>query len=629
MQVKAYGTWSSPVDVATVAGGLRLNDVAWAADGSTLVWSERRGKQGVLVAQTGTDAPRQLTMPPLSVSGRVGYGGGDFTVAGDRVICAGSDGRLYRVSLEDGPARAITPAFGHSAAPSVSPDGRWVVYVHTDGLNDGLALVDVDGEHWPRKLIYGTDFVMQPVWHPAGDRLAFITWDHPNMPWDGTELRLATLAHDATGFPYIETVETIAGNTQISVFQPEFSPDGLLLAYASDKTGWWQLYLYDLTECRHIQVTHVEAEHGLPGWVQGMRAYAWTADSRALIFLRNTRGAVSVHRYELDSDQESAISGLDDYTSLEQIAVSSRGAVAAIASSPRLPPRIVSLESSASRSPARVHHRSMPERIPAAELSPAQPVEWPGHDGETIYGIYYPPTSTRFQSDGAPPLIVMAHGGPTSQVKLSYEPTAQFFATRGFAVLDVNYRGSTGYGRAYRERLRGNWGVLDVEDCASGAQHLVSAGLADASKLVIMGGSAGGYTVLQSLVDKPGFYRAGVGRYAVADLFGLAQDTHKFEARYTDSLVGELPADADIYRARSPLYHAEHITDPVILFQGAEDVVVPPNQSERIVASLRARGVPHEYHLYEGEGHGFRQPQTLEHYYNTVIDFLLRHVVYA
>lgn len=629
MQVKAYGTWPSPVDVATVAGGLRLREIGWDRAGQTLVWLEGRGKEGVLMAQTGSDAPRQLTTPPLSVSGRVGYGGGDFTVAAGVVICAGGDGRLYRVDLEDGPARAITPAFGQAAAPRVSADGRWVVYVHTDADVDGLAVVDVDGQHWPRKLAYGTDFVMQPVWHPTGDRMAYITWDHPNMPWDGTELWLASLAYDATGFPYVTTTEVLAGDSQTAIFQPEFSPDGRWLAYASDESGWWQLYLYDLNDQRRFRVTDAEAEHGLPGWVQSMRAYAWTADSRALIFLRSTQGVVTVHRYDLESAQETAIGGLDDYPSLAQIAVSARGSVAAIASAPRTPPRVVSLETAASPLRLRIHCRTMPERIPAESLSPAQPMEWHGEDGETIHGIYYPPTSTDYRGSDAPPLVVMAHGGPTSQVTLGFEPTAQFFATRGFAVLDVNYRGSTGYGRDYRHRLRRNWGVLDVQDCASGAQVLVRAGLADSSKLVIMGGSAGGYTVLQSLVDKPGFYRAGVGRYAVADLFMLAQETHKFEARYLDSLVGDLPADADIYRARSPLYHAERIVDPVILFQGSEDVVVPPNQSERIVASLRARGVPHEYHLYEGEGHGFRQPQTLEHYYDAVMRFLQRYVVYA
>ena len=258
-----------------------------------------------------------------------------------------------------------------------------------------------------------------------------------------------------------------------------------------------------------------------------------------------------------------------------------------------------------------------------------QALTWRGVDEEEVHGLYYAPHSERYCGEGSPPLIVTVHGGPTSQVCAAYDARAQFFATRGIAVLDVNYRGSTGYGRNYMQRLYGNWGICDVEDALSGAEHLADRGLADRERLVIMGGSAGGFTVLQALVDHPGFFRAGICLYGVANQFSLAMETHKFEARYLDMLLGPLPAAADIYRQRSPVFHADKLVDPIAIFQGDVDKVVPRNQSDAIVESLRARNVPHEYHVYEGEGHGWRRPDTIEAFYTSVLGFLQQYVIYA
>jgi dipeptidyl aminopeptidase/acylaminoacyl peptidase len=250
-------------------------------------------------------------------------------------------------------------------------------------------------------------------------------------------------------------------------------------------------------------------------------------------------------------------------------------------------------------------------------------------DGEQVHGLFFPPHNPAFEGSGVPPLIVTIHGGPTSQVKANFNPRAQFFATRGYAVLEVNYRGSTGYGRPYWEALNGMWGVYDVEDAVSGVRHLADQGLVDGSRAVIMGGSAGGFTVLQALVDHPGFFTAAVCLYGVSNQFTLAAETHKFEARYSDKLLGPLPEAADLYRQRSPIFHADRIQDPVIVFQGEDDQVVPRAQSDEIVASLERRGVPHEYHLYPGEGHGFRKTETIEHYYNAVDRFLKQYVIFA
>lgn len=655
-QLQQYGTWRSPISPRGIAGSLRFNDVQWDNASDTLVWSESRGAQGVLMAHSGYDAPRDLTGDEMSVRGRVGYGGGEFTVANGIVYFAGNGGRLYRLPLSGGAARAITPGFGYAAAPCVSPDGKWVVYVYTYEHQDGLALVDAEGILWPRKLASATDFVMQPVWHPEGTHLAYIAWNHPQMPWDGTELCLAALKTDQSGVPFVESVDIIAGNTETAVFQPEFSPDGRYLAYVSDQTGYGQIHLYDLKAKTHQPITDGEAEHGRPAWVQGVRVYGW-ADPKRLYFLRNEKGIHSLWQAHISKQETKRIRALDDYTDMDQLAISPRfEAVAVIASAARIPPRIVSYVPGDAEFPReiwagvpgverpsmdviieedtpvpglRIHRRAALENIPQTQLSEVHPVEWAGHDGETVYGLYYGPASERFEGAGAPPLIVMVHGGPTSQVTAGYSGETQFYATRGFAVLHVNYRGSTGYGRAYMNKLRGNWGIYDVEDSVTGANYLAERGLADLARVVILGGSAGGFTVLQALVAKPGFFKAGVCKYGISNQFMLVQDTHKFEERYSDSLLGPLPEAAAIYRERSPLFHAEKIVDPVIIFQGADDVVVPKNQSDMIVEKLRARGVPHEYHVYEGEGHGFRRPENLEHYYTSVMKFLTQYVIYS
>jgi len=276
-----------------------------------------------------------------------------------------------------------------------------------------------------------------------------------------------------------------------------------------------------------------------------------------------------------------------------------------------------------------IHQRSTCESISTEDLPTPYEISWTSSDGEEVYGIYSPPTSSRFEGEGLPPAIVLIHGGPTSAVSIGYNLEAAFFTSRGYAYLEVNYRGSTGYGRAYREALRGNWGHLDVIDAAGGAQALIDQRLADPNRLVIKGGSAGGYTVLNTLIRFPGLYKAGICSYGVTNLFTLAMDTHKFEERYTDSLVGPLPEAAEKYRNWSPVFHADKIKDPVAIFQGEEDKVVPPSQSEEIVKALKANGVPHEYHLYPGEGHGFRKSETRKAYYEAIERFLLQYVIFG
>lgn len=619
-QILPYGLWPSPISPQVMAQSLRLKDTGWDSDGRTLVWLEERSDRGVLVCRAGDDAPRDLT-DELSVRARVGYGGGDFTVAHGYVVFAEQNGRLYRQSLGHGHPRPITPAFGHAASPAVSPDGRWVLFVHTYEGTDVLGLVDAEGQNWPHKLVAGADFYMQPVWHPAGDRIAWIEWDHPNMPWDGTRLKLARLSGDP---PRVAEETVVAGGTDVPVFQPAFSPDGRFLSYILTPGEWDQLVLYDLQSGAQRTLVS-DAVLAAPAWIQGLRTYGWTGDGRHICYRRNDRGFASLWLCDVASGESTPLD-IAPYTWVDQITPAPTGErIAFIASAATVPTRIVTWEAGR----LAVQRRSTTETVPPEDLPTPQPITWEAPDGTTVHGLYYPPTSRRYAGTGLPPAIVNIHGGPTSQRVASYSADAAFFTSRGWGYLEVNYRGSTGYGRSYMDALKGHWGEYDTEDAVGAARALAAQGLADPQRLVIKGGSAGGYTVLNVLVHHPGVFKAGICLFGVSNLFTLAADTHKFEERYLDSLVGPLPEAAERYRAWSPVFHADRIRDPIAIFQGAEDRVVPQDQSESIVKALRARGVPHLYRLFEGEGHGWRKAETVAAYYEEVLRFLREHVLFG
>jgi len=625
---RPYGLWTSPITPKSLAADTRLSDVEWDSDGETLVWLEGRSDRGVLVAKRRGEAPRDLTSD-LSVRAGVGYGGGDFTVFQGTVFFV-SGGRLYRQPLACGGPRPITPPCGEAAGPVVSPDGKWVLFVHSDGVEDVIAVVDVEGRFWPQKVAFGRDFYMQPRWHPSGEKIAWIAWDHPRMPWDGTALELATLDLADGRLPSVTRVEAIAGGEAVAVFQPEFAPDGRSLAYVSDERGTGSLHLYDLEARGTRALTAGDEEFSLPAWVQGLRTYGFSHDGLGLIARASKDGVDRMRRIDLETG---AVESLDDnfgeYTRLQQVAPSpTENAVAVIAGAATIPARVITCTVARLQRP-RTHVHSSTETVSQDDLSIPEPVSWAAPDGGKVHGLYYGPKNAAFYGEGLPPAIVIAHGGPTDQYTAGYHANTQFFTTRGYAILEVNYRGSSGYGRDYRQALAGNWGVLDVEDVVSGARFLGESDRADRERIVVMGGSAGGYTVLRCLTQHPGTFKAAVSLYGISDLFSLAQDTHKFEAHYVDSLVGPLPQAALLYRERSPLFSAERITGPVALFQGEEDRVVPKSQSDRIVASLKQRGVPHEYHVYAKEGHGWRKAETIEAYYRDVERFLREHVLYA
>lgn len=630
-QLRPFGLWPSSVSPAALAEDKRLDGVAYDSNGETLVWLEGRSGKGVLVAREPGDAPRDLTAE-LSVRGEVGYGGGDFAVAdGCAYFAVHKTGRLFRQRLTGGAASPITPPFGQAAAPAVSPEGKFVAYVHSHDDIDRIAVVDGAGRAWPRILVEGCDFFMHPRWSPDGRRFAWIAWNHPHMPWDATTLFVADIETLADGWPRLANVRAFAGigadGREAAVFQPEFTPDGNALVYVGDAAGWGQVIVHPL-DGQPRALTPLGVEFGTPAWLQDMRAFAMGHDGSYVVAAANREGFVRLERIELADGKPTPLAIDPAYRDVSCVVASrTMPRIAFIASGPTQPPRIVEHDLAAGQS--RVVARASSESTPPAELAPCEPVSWTTAGGETAFGLFYAPSNPRFTAEGKPPLVALIHGGPTSQVRASFRAEAQFFATRGYAVLYVNYRGSTGYGRDYMLRLRNNWGVCDVEDATSGARHLADADRIDGNRTIVMGGSAGGFTVLQAMVDHPDAFAAGISLYGVSDQFHLAAETHKFESRYTDSLIGPLPEAAELYRRRSPAFHAAKIRRPLAVFQGAIDNVVPQAQSDAIVEALKKSGTPHVYHIYEGEGHGWRKRETIEHYYNAVDAFLRKYVIFA
>ncbi len=613
-KIAPFGLWPSPISPELLGMRLRLEDVQFDSDGQTLVWLEGRSGRRVLVVRKPGDAPRDLT-DTLKVVGGIGYGGGDFTVRNGFVIFA-SGGRLYRQSLDSGRARTITTQFGDAASPAISPDGSKILFIHSYERRDCLALVDAEGARWPVQLATGSDFYMQPAWHPDGQQIAWVEWNHPQMPWDGCRLMTARL-----NGAELTDIKQIYGDDQTPVFQPEFSADGRFLAFLANDGEWDTLRTLDLST-GEMRVLAENASLLEPAWVQGMRSFGW--DGSRLVYARNAKGWRSLWAVEATGG-ESVPLETAPYTWFSQVTVSTQGQVAFIASSPKTPTRIVSLADGQ----LRIEKYSETESIPAEYLPEPQAIEWPAPDGTPVHGLYYPPSNPAFTAEGLPPAIVNIHGGPTSARMASYNSDAVYFASRGFAYIEVNYRGSTGYGRAYMLALREKWGPVDAEDAVGAAGALAALGLADPARMVIMGGSAGGFTVLNCLVHYPGVFRAGVNLFGVSNLFTLEDETHKFEERYNASLVGELPGAAEHFKKWSAVFHADQIRDPLAVFQGADDKVVLPDQSESIVEALQRNKVPHIFRLYEGEGHGWRKSETIIDYYQTLNKFLKEYVLLA
>jgi dipeptidyl aminopeptidase/acylaminoacyl peptidase len=642
----SYGSWRSPIGVEDLTAGSTGLD-AVRVDGQDLYWLESRPDQGGRVSlwnrpSDGGDA-RELTPAPTNVRTRVNeYGGGEYGVRDGVVVYSDlADGRLRRRD-PDGTVTVLTPAgpFWYGD-PDVHPprslslskgsgDGPGIVVAvredhrpevvaeHGEAVTtivavplDGSAADSVDAV---TVLASGTDFCSTPQLSDDG-RLAWTTWNHPAMPWDATALHVAPLEAREHGRVGLGAVETVAGGPEESAVQPRWY--GADLLFASDRTGWWNLYLFDGQSVRTVH--EAEAEFAEPQWVLGTSPYALLPDTdghRRLICLVITDGAPSLALLDVDSGDLTPVA--DAGIGADALAAGPAG-VAAVLTRPDGPAELATLAPDGTWTTVRTSTRQAPD---PANVSVARDVTWPG-EGGVVHGWYHPPVNADFVApEGeAPPLITLSHGGPTSQARAVYSLSTQFWTTRGYAVLDVNYGGSTGYGRPYRERLKGRWGIVDVADCANGALAMVEQGLADRTHLVVKGGSAGGYTTLRALTATDVF-TAGISSYGVGDLEILARDTHKFESRYLDGLVGPYPADRDVYVDRSPIHHVDELSAPILLLQGLEDLVVPPNQAEEMAAAARAKGLPVALLMFEGEGHGFRRAETIVASYEAQVSFL-------
>ena len=617
-----YGSWTSPVSAAA----LTADTVALAEprlDGADCYWLEGRpADQGrvVVVRRTAAGVVEDVTSAPFNVRSRVHeYGGGAYDVLdGVLVFCDFADRRVYRVDLAaDGSftePRPITPAgslrygdlqlvAGTSTAVAVCEDHS------TDEVSNRLVRIDVAGDNSDggTVLASGHDFYSAPRLSPDGRRIAWIQWDHPNMPWDGTELCVAELA-DA-GCPTGSRV--LAGGPRESVTQPRWTADGSLV-FICDRTGWWNLYARDVSDPDAADEPRWAAAHEFadPGWMLGMSSYG-ISDSDLLVCRWLDRGYVRLGTVDLRTGERAEID-LDGsgVTAIMAVVVAAATAVLLVGYDDR--PNALVLVDLASRRIVEVLRASAPGVPDPGQVSRAEPVSWLADDGDEVHGFFNAPVNPGFRGPEGdlPPLIVMSHGGPTGMSPPVYDPRLQFWTTRGIAVLTVNYRGSSGYGRAYRDRLQGSWGVVDVDDCASGALAMASSGRADAGRLAIRGGSAGGYTTLAALTFRDVF-TAGASHFGIGDLETLARDTHKFESRYLDGLVGPYPERADLYRERSPIHHVDQLRCPLILLQGRDDLVVPLNQAEDMAAAVRAQGLPVALVVFDGEGHGFRRADTI------------------
>jgi dipeptidyl aminopeptidase/acylaminoacyl peptidase len=605
-----FGSWKSPVSPDIVAsGGIRLEHPV-VIDSSGIYWLETRpveGGRSVLVRLAHDGTIGDVTPPPYSVRTRVHeYGGGAYLVDNGTVYFSNlTDQRLYRQDPGSEP-RPITPEADFRYADGVMDRRRKRVICvredHTVGGHEpvnSLVAVDTDGRDPIKVMISGNDFYASPRLNPDATRMVWLTWNHPRMPWDGSELWMV----DITGDGSITDPVKIAGGRDESVSQPRFSPDGTLY-FISDRSGWWNPYRWNNGNAVCLWAT--EAEFAAPDWVFGLSSYAFITSER--ILCSYTRNGTS-HLCLIDTINGQNTPVATPYTSIDTVTMGDGYAVF-LAASPTEARSVVRLDLPTGES--KKLRASTDLSIDEGYLSIPEAIEFPTENGLHARAFYYAPKNRDFTAPAGerPPLLVTGHGGPTGQASGALNYAVQYWTSRGFAVVDVDYGGSSGYGRAYRQRLAGKWGITDVDDCANAARYLTERGPVDKERIAIRGGSAGGFTALAALAFRD-IFRAGASYYGVSDLEALVKDTHKFESCYLDGLIGPYPERRDIYQERSPIHHVDGLSCPVIFFQGSDDKIVLPNQAETMVDALRRKGVPVSYLIFRGEMHGFRKSENI------------------
>jgi dipeptidyl aminopeptidase/acylaminoacyl peptidase len=595
----------TPISAAAIARSRTLGEPRWSPDGTKLAWLDASGGRVDLVV-----APADGSAPPLTVTAEVpvtpigAYGGGGFCWASvDELVYAAADGRLVAISAVGGPVRVLCRD-GRAAAPAVAPRGGQVAFVLERDDACDIAVVPLDASEWPVR-VSRASYAWDPAWAPDGLSLAWHEWDLPNMPWDGSRIAIA-----APG----DRARVVAGGDATATGQPRFAPDGRRLAWVSDHTGWMNLWVAQPDGSHARPLLDEPCEHAEPSWGPGQRSFAWSPDGGALAINRNEKGFGRLVVVSADGDDVRGVSkgwhrGLDW----------GPGGLACVRSGARTAPQVTLLDMD--QSTRRAIARGAPGELDAVDIPEPEPVAWTVDDGTTVHGVLW-------RAGTAPsPLLVDLHGGPTGQSPIDWIVRIRFFVSRGWAVLAPNHRGSTGYARCYERALDHQWGVIDVADTVAGIRAAGEHAWADASRAAVIGGSAGGFTTLLVAAHQPPVVRAAVSLYGVTDLFDLAATTHRFESRYLDRLVGVLPDHADRYRDRSPVTRARDVHLPVLVLQGDADKVVPPAQAQQLVDAMRAAGAPVEYHVYEGEGHGWSRPETIVDAYERIDAFLEKWVL--
>ncbi|MEQ1787597.1 MAG: S9 family peptidase [Acidimicrobiales bacterium] len=610
MDVLPYGSWPTPITSELVVRSARLPN-GLRLDGDDTWWSEGRpeeaGRMAVLRRTPDGTVTEVVTTPWSARSGVHEYGGGAWWVH-DGVLwfVDWATQRLHRVEPGGEPVPLTpepdVPRGLRYSDGDVHPDGTTILCVqeehHADGREATNTIVSLPAHDAsrPEVVVEGPDFVSDPRWSPDGTAFCWLEWDHPDMPWDATRLVV-----EAGGG---ERTVVAGGDERESVGQPTWAPDGSLWFFG-DRSGFWSLYRWTPAGGREVMVD-LGKDIGFPAWVFGQSCFAFLDDGR-LVFSYSDGG---LERLAVREPDFGRVTTLDvPHTMVDQLRAR-RGEAVYLAASPAEEAHVVTVSLDTAAVEVIVAPRDL--GLDPGWFSAPEPIEFPTAGGVTAHALLYPPTNpeVRAPEGERPPLLVMIHGGPTAAARPMLQLSRQYWTSRGFAVVDVNYRGSTGYGRAYRDLLQGAWGVADVEDCAAVCEFLVARGEADPARLCIRGGSAGGFTTLAALTFHEVF-AAGASHYGVADLGVLAAETHKFESRYLDGLVGPWPEARATYEERSPIFHTDRIDRPLAVFQGLDDPIVPPNQAEMIVAALRTKGVPVAYLPFEGEQHGFRQAQNI------------------
>ena len=605
------GSWNSPITSdLIVADTIGISSSTWHQ--GALFWIESRPQEAgrnVLVKQEPDGTETDINPAPYNIRTRVHeYGGGAWLLHDGAVYFSNfADQQIYVQRLDEATPSQLTNTEGlRFANGCIDVQRNRMVCVVEDHQAEGeavnyLGAVDLQSGA-VTVLTRGHDFYSSPVISPAGDKLAFMSWNHPDMPWDETVIWISALDQNGNLSDTRQVAGGKKGEQKISTQQPAFSPAGELY-FISDETGWWNIYRQGAEK----SVCPVDAEFGGPHWMFGMHSYDFLSDTK-IVCTYSTGNVSQLATVNIETGELVNISL--PYTDLGGVSLEG-DTLTTGAASPVTFPELITVDLKNGKHD--VFKRSTTLSLDQEYYSVPETIEFPTANGQTAHGFYYPPANKDYEpsQDETPPLVVMMHGGPTGATHSVLNLKTQFWTSRGFAVLDLNYRGSTGYGREYRDRLFKQWGIVDVEDADHGARYLVQQGKADGNRLAIRGGSAGGYTTLSALTFT-GTFKAGASHFGVGDLEALAKDTHKFEARYLDSMIGAYPEEIETYKARSPINHVDRMASPCIFFQGLEDKVVPPNQAETMVAALTEKGVPVAYVPFEGEQHGFRIAENIK-----------------